>query len=278
MGSAHRHRACGVGLLTTWAVSLVKDEADVIEGTIRHMADEVDGVIVADNASTDGTRDILDKLATELNLIVVDDTEVGYHQSFKMSALAEKAAREHGATWVVAFDADELWMSATDRVSVDLASAHGNVATAALFNHFPTAVDPDGDDPFRTIVWRQPAPAPLPKVAFRWEPGAVIHQGNHAVTLPSGETPVEMLEIRHFPHRTPDQFIRKVRNGAAAYAATSLPAHVGQHWREWGVLLDRIGEERLVEEVWMRWYHFTTPVEEGMLLDPAPYMRWRTDA
>ena len=45
--------------MITFGVSMVRDEADVIEGTLRHMADEVDELIVADNGSVDGTTDIL---------------------------------------------------------------------------------------------------------------------------------------------------------------------------------------------------------------------------
>jgi hypothetical protein len=83
----------------TWAVTMVRDEADIIEGTIRHMADEVDGVIVADNLSVDGTSKILAELAAELGIIVVADIEPAYHQAVKMTALATMASRYHGATW-----------------------------------------------------------------------------------------------------------------------------------------------------------------------------------
>lgn len=252
---------------------MVKDEADVIAGTVLHMAAEVDFLVVADNGSTDGTREILAELADQLPaLTVVDDPEVGYYQSDKMSRLAEYAATQ-GATWIVPFDADEVWV-AEDRISTVLDATAENVATARLFNHFPTAVDPADVDPFRSIVWRQPDPAPLPKVAFRWEPGAVVHQGNHGVTLPHGEHPAALLEVRHFPYRSGEQFVRKARNGAAAYRATDLPEHVGQHWRQYGDLLDRFGEATLIDEVFRRWYWFLTPVEEGMVRDPAPYMRW----
>lgn len=256
-----------------FGVSMVRDEADVIEGTVRHMAEEVDELIVADNGSTDGTRDLLDKLADELPLTVLDDPEVGYFQSRKMSALAEMAG-ERGATWIVPFDADELWL-APYRVKDVLAKVAYSVASARLFNHFATAVDPEGDDPFRTIVWRQRERAPLPKVAFRWEPGAVIAQGNHGVALPSGGVaPSEVyLEVRHFPFRSAEQFIRKARNGAAAYRATDLPPTEGAHWRAYGDLLDRYGEDCLAD-VYREHFWFLSPTDSGLVLDPAPYRRW----
>lgn len=261
--------------MTVVGITMVKDEADIIEGTLRHMAGEVDDLVVADNGSTDGTFEILQELKQELPLRVVVDPDPAYRQSEKMSALAATAG-ELGATWIVPFDADELWL-ADDRVSHVLNNLVGaQVARAVLFNHFPSAVDPAGRDPFRTIVWRQAEPAPLPKVAFRWEPGAVIHQGNHGVTLPTTSVAtVYALEVRHFPYRSVEQFVRKARNGAAAYRASDLPASEGAHWREYGDLLDRFGEEAL-HDVFRQWFWHLSPVDAGMVLDPAAFCRWAT--
>jgi glycosyltransferase involved in cell wall biosynthesis len=250
---------------------MVKDEADVIAGTLAHMADEVHHLIVADNGSTDGTREILAELATRLPLTVLDDPDVAYHQSHKMTFLARKAA-EAGAEWIVPFDADELWI-APQRVYETVEASNANVVTARLFNHFPTAIDPDEKDPFESIVWRQREPGALPKVAFRWHPDAHIHQGNHGVDRPDAVT-VEGLEVRHFPYRSAEQFVRKARNGAAAYRATDLPETMGAHWRAYGDILDRYGEEALVDQVFRKWFWFFSPVDAGMVLDPAHYRRW----
>lgn len=262
----------------TAAVYLVKDEADVIEATLRHMADEVDFMIVADNGSTDGTRGILDRLAGELQLIVLNDPDPAYYQSRKMSMLAELAARI-GADWIVPADADELWFAHADRVGMVLAGLPSDVtwAYAALTNHLRTGCDEPVLDPFRSMVWRQRDPMPLPKVAFRWEPGAVIHQGNHGVTLPSGggfAKPV--LEIRHFPVRSAEQFTRKGRNGAAAYAATDLPWSEGQHWRSYGLLLEREGSTALNRVYYDHWF-YRSPTDSGLIRDPAPYRRWAVE-
>lgn len=260
--------------MTVAAIAMVKDEADVIAGSVLHMSDEVDWLLVADNGSADGTRQILEELAEKLPLHVLDDPEPGYYQSQKMTLLAQKAA-VMGATWIVPFDADELWVSHVDRLRVVLPELDAHVASAALFNHFPSAVDPDGIDPFRTIVWRQQEKAPLPKVAFRWERSAVVHQGNHGVTLERTDVrTVEALEIRHFPYRSAEQFVSKARNGAAAYRATDLPEHQGAHWRAYGDLLDRFGESAL-EDVFREHFWHLSPVDHGLIPDPAPYMRWQ---
>lgn len=257
--------------MVTFGISMVKDEADVVEGTLRHMAGEVDHLIVADNASTDGTRDILAALADELPLTVIDDPETAYYQSFKMSRLADRAA-EAGAVWIVPFDADELWV-APDRIADFLAGVTAGIVEANLFNHIATSLDEPGTDPFRTMVWRQRNPGALPKVAFRWEPGAAVHQGNHGVDLPSNPDTAHGLEVRHFPMRSPQQMVSKARNGAAAYAATDLPEHQGSHWRQYGALLDRLGEQAMHDVFREHWWHLS-PTDSGLVHDPAPYMRW----
>lgn len=262
--------------MTVVGIAMVRDEADVVAGTLRHMAGEVDQLLVADNGSTDGTREILDDLVRTLPLIVVDDPDPAYYQSVKMTKLAGIAHRLFEATWIVPFDADELWHSPSGRIADVLATSRRPYAAAQLWNHQATALDEPGDDPFRTMVWRQTDPGALGKVAIRWQPGTVIHQGNHGVTLPSSGPPLEgALSIRHFPARSPQQFARKGRNGAAAYAATDLPEYEGAHWRAWGRLHDRGGDE-LLHQVFREHHWHLSPTDAGLVADPAPYLRWES--
>jgi glycosyltransferase involved in cell wall biosynthesis len=262
--------------MPVYGVTMVKDEADVIAGTLRHMASEVDGLVVADNGSTDGTRELIAQLAAELPLpvIIVDDTEPAYYQSRKMSNLAAAAADAGGpGTWVVPFDADEIWYAAHPLREV-LPSLWEPVAVAQLFNHFRTALDADDPDPYRSMVWRQAQPAALGKVAFQWRPGAVIHQGNHGVSLPGYAGPgIAAVELRHFPYRSAEQFVRKAVNGATAYKLTDLPDDQGAHWRAYGETYDRHGEQA-VRAVFEAHFNHLSPVDVGMVRDPAPYLRW----
>lgn len=257
--------------MTTIGVCMVKDEADIIGPTVAHMAYHVDSLIIADNGSTDGTRRILADMARHLPLTVLDDPEPAYYQSAKMSHLAACAAAA-GAQWVVPFDADELWYTPHgDRIADLLAGMLGTpVVRARLFNHWASAKDGPHPNPFLSMRWRETQPAPLDKVAFRWEPGAVIHQGNHGVSLPGGVDSVVALEIRHFPYRTTDQFVRKALNGAAAYALTDLPEYEGAHWRQYGALHDSLGREAL-EDVFREHFWRFDPAARGMVEDPAPY-------
>ena len=263
--------------MTTIGISMVKDEADIVEGTLRHMASEVDHMIVADNGSTDGTRELLHRLAQELPLTVLHDDEQAYYQSQKMTDLAGLAYVE-GATWVVPFDADEIWWHPAGRIADVLANVTElhpsvNVAFAELRNHLRTALDADDPDPFRSMVWRQRAVAPLGKVAVKWEPGAVIEQGNHGAHIPSGRVDLTVLNVGHFPYRSAEQFVRKAVNGAAAYRAADLPADMGAHWRAYGQIHDLYGREAL-EGVFREHFWHLSPTDAGLVNDPAPYRRW----
>jgi glycosyltransferase involved in cell wall biosynthesis len=237
---------------------MVRDEEDVIETVLRHMATQVDEIIVADNRSVDGTAKIIDRLMSDgLPIMYQFDPEVGYMQSEKTTRLAHVAGQELGATWIVPFDADEIWYSSWGRLGDFLRSMKGvDIVQANLFDHVCTALDdPDEPDPVKRIGWRRDYCAPLPKVACRYDPNLIIGMGNHEAWNDRRglRTAQHKVAIRHFPYRSVDQIIRKIRNGAEAYAATDLPADYGAHWRQWGVILERDGEEAIAE-LFRKWY------------------------
>lgn len=244
------------------AVTMVKDEADIIEASVRHMAAQVDLVIVADNGSTDGTREILEGLPVSL----LNDPDPAYYQAAKMTALAHRA-RKAGATWVVPFDADEVWLpreAETIAEQLDAAPAEASAFEALIFNHVDT---PEG------FGWRRTLPLPLRKVAARTAPDLEIGPGNHTASYRSAPQPLavrEQLEIRHYPYRSPEQFIRKVRNGCAAYAETDLPEEFGKHWRDYGRLLEEGGEAALQEHYRRWWYAEQPEADPELTYDPCP--------
>lgn len=208
---------------SVWAVTMVKNEADIIEDVVRHLfAQGVTGVLVSDNGSTDETPAILRRLASEFNLHLAQDHEPAYYQQHKMTRLSQWAARA-GADWIIPFDADEFWLAPGQRLADWLPAQRHPMVRARIHNVFPS---PRG--------WAiDPTPHPYPKVAFRTHPLARLHQGNHFVDRPGGTG--EGLVVVHQPWRSYAQFAGKLRNGAAAYQATTM-AEAGQHWRSAGAL------------------------------------------
>jgi hypothetical protein len=280
------------------AVMMVRDEVDVIEATIRHLLHHVDAVLVADNGSKDGTLDLLGALREEDpdRVMVTRDDEVAYYQSRKMTRMAEWA-RDLGMEWVLPCDADEIWHPndlsgpTISDVLNDLPPRY-QVAKALLYDHVASAEDPPARgpgaktvgqttyttevmrDPFEMICWRRREPSRLPKVAARLLPGLTIRQGNHSADYPGPSHAAETaLSIRHFPYRSVEQMIRKARNGSQAYAATDLPYETGQHWRDYGRLLESGGEEAIAE-VFRTWFWSAEPTANPTLIyDPAPVRR-----
>lgn len=252
------------------AIATVRDEADIIRATVERMLAQVDVVIVADNRSVDGTREILEQLPVTL----IDDPEVGYWQSQKMTALAERA-RDEGAEWVVPFDADEVWLARDGRRIADALLELPDstlIARADLYDHVSTGHDPGGD-PVTRMAWRRLGAAPLPKIACRAMPGLVVQQGNHGAWFDHTDLPPtisNVLTVRHFPYRSVEQFISKARNGAAAYAATDLPDDVGKHWRDYGRLLEAHGPDALGDVFREHFWCADPTAANELVYDPCP--------
>lgn len=265
--------------MSTCAVMLVKDEADIIETTIRHLAAHVDEILVADNLSTDGTPEIIGALADEgLPVRLSVDEEPAYYQAQKTTALAQRAL-ELGHRWVIPCDADEIWYAPEGRTLRDWLDAIGRehqFVKAAIYNHVAT-VDDDDDtpDPVARIQWRQRVPLDIRwgKVACRLRPDLEIHQGNHSASTTAVGATGHGLELRHFPYRSAEQFIRKAINGYAAYKATDLDESIGQHWRVYGRTIEEHGEEAGRSWFYDAFWSSDPHGDDSLVHDPAPVRR-----
>lgn len=250
---------------------MVRDEADIVEAFVRHSATQVDALIVADNLSSDGTRETLNELSHELPLTVIDDPDLAYFQSRKMSALGQRAFAA-GHSWGVFADADECWYVADDpnrRIAdyLDGLAPDLQLVTGLLYNHIPTGADDLNEtNPFKRIGWRKREPAPLPKVCCRLHPSLVIDAGNHSARYRGRALRSPGLALRHFSWRTPAQYAAKIKIGRAAYAATNLPEDIGVHWRMW----EGASDEQ-IEEHFREWFWSEHPRKDDSLIhDPAP--------
>jgi hypothetical protein len=221
-----------------WGIAMVRNEEDVIRYTALHMFNQgVDRLLIADNMSSDGTRDLLADLRRDFPVVVADDTLPAYVQNDKMTVLGRLAYR-FGARWVIPFDADELWFAEDASLGTFLASTEATKLQARMWNYLPTtSTDPTVLNPFDRLTDREPEPhAEFVKMAYRSHPFIVGTNGNHNARRPGATT--RRVHVAHFPYRSEEQFVRKFRIGGAAIDQTDFRVNVGSHWRAGAALTD----------------------------------------
>lgn len=207
---------------------LARDEADVVGAMLDfHFRAGVDLVIATDNASADGTAEILESYARGGQLHLIRESGDNMQQGEWVTRMARLAATEFGADWVVNSDADEFWCSHGVPIKEVLAEVPARFTTVrALMRNF---VPRPGEDDFaeRMNVRLVPGETTAPrfrvhpfhaqdKVVHRAHPDVTISEGNHDASRPGSVDlrGVWPLEVLHFPMRSAEQCVRKWRNYA----------------------------------------------------------------
>lgn len=256
------------------AISRVRDEDDIIESSLRRMLGQVDHVIIGEGGSQDRTREIIDHVANETGRVTVyDDDALNYEQCDVMTEYARRA-QLMGAKFAAFYDTDEVWFADGGSIRDVLLELpeHILIATARNLTHCATTEDDESDpDVLHRMGWREAEMLPLMKVACRLRDDLSVGHGNHSAHYGSerhAATVNGVLESRHFPYRTADQFVKRVKIAWPMLRDSGLPESHGAHMWAYGRHLDEFGEEGL-----RRWFengHLHTPGRPGMVHDPLP--------
>jgi hypothetical protein len=230
-------------------VSLVRNEADIIEAFVRTNLVLLDALHLMVHRSTDGTREILHALKAEgLPLTLSEIEEESFDQERHTTAAARAAFRDDRVDFVFPLDADEF-LRADSRAALEEALGKlppEHAGALKWLTYVPTGKDSAAGNPLFRIEHRfDLSPSPVLELDYckvvvgKWfaarAQGRIV-EGNHAVfdgaQVPA--VPCRGVTVCHYPIRSGDQVAEKAALGWLAQLASGRPIEattVSGHWR-----------------------------------------------
>ncbi|MEZ5232663.1 MAG: glycosyltransferase family 2 protein [Acidimicrobiales bacterium] len=205
------------------SICLVRDEADIIEHTLRHAAHWSNRIYVHDNGSTDGTWEIVLRLAAELPQVVpFRRDESPFDDALRLQAFQQFSGRATEGDWWCRLDADEVYIDDPRRFLDRIAPCFDTVWSAS-FQYYLTDLDVQRhrQDPARyadDVPIEQRCRYYLnnwSEVRFfrqhrglRWERGPL--------PAPLRRTYPQRIRLKHYQYRSPQQAEKRFAVRAAA--------------------------------------------------------------
>lgn len=268
------------------AISMVRNEADVIEAFVRHHVGVVDQLVIVDHRSVDGTDEIVAALAGEgLPVRLLQEHSRVQRQNAVMTWLMRNASTGEKADWVLPLDADEFLVAPGTAVRDVLASSPQRPLAVDMRPYVPTPDDPRGEpNPLRRIrnrrqlehgTWTRKVLVP-----GRWarDERYPLAQGNHVLLdrrtgrlVPT--RPLDDVALAHFPVRSADQLARKVLGGWPANVARPErdPSAAFQWKRAFDLVVagEQFGAPEL-EAIAFDYPTMEAAARQELILDPVP--------
>jgi SAM-dependent methyltransferase len=212
-------------MIEALGIACVKNEADVIEPFVRHNLGLMDALVVLDNDSVDGTREILVQLRQEgLPIVLFDDPIVGHFQAEKVTTVYRQVVPRFRPRFVFLLDADEFIIAPSrEALYTQLEALRPGSQAQYYWRTYvpaPTNSAPSITDPLRNITHHKVSEDPWAKSIIATKPSIdtklKIQQGNHDVKLGRRSLATVRLQdvvLAHFPVRSIDQTTSKALVG-----------------------------------------------------------------
>ncbi|MDM5225441.1 glycosyltransferase family 2 protein [Cytobacillus sp. NJ13] len=208
-----------------FSVSMVKNEADIIESFVRYHQHIFDGMVFLDNMSSDRTPEILEKLKEEgLPIFISYDTDHEFAQGKKTTQLMLNTFEQFQPDIILPLDADEFLVS-NDHLEhpcdvlnkIDLNQLHHIAWRTYVLNEYDNRNELF--IPKRITYARADYHETNHKVVvtanFAKKYPGTLSEGNHKYRINRGKKKVKKnflkeLKIAHFPIRSLEQFKSKL--------------------------------------------------------------------
>jgi hypothetical protein len=233
-----------------YGVMMVRNEADIIEASVRCNLSILDRLVVIDHSSFDGTSEILQRLSGEkLPLWIVTDPIIEFQQSARTSEIVRTVFQREPVDFVFPLDADEF-LKVPSRAALEVHLRQvppGMHAQMVWQTYVPDSLATDATLFTPSLATRRLRAERHgeSKVAvarhFVQRPREFITGGNHLVwnidhpdvMSPHAQIPPSIAAVAHVPVRSRRQLEKKIIIGYLSHLATrnGSPA-LAYHWRD----------------------------------------------
>jgi len=219
-----------------------------------------------DNDSDDGTREILEKLRKDFEIIIIDEKGI-FQQAKWMKQLAHISKKELQADWVINSDTDEFWIPKNSSNLKEVLAFKGSVLTVQRYNMILDEECIESGSFFNAKYYvanpifytkeRQLAEEKISIPLVKIGPKTIVNPhgliyirgGNHKAShianmrdyLKSGYDKIkrfDAIEVFHYPFRSYEQFEKRVEIAHLKMTQSRKLAKFGPHMRRWSKLYE----------------------------------------
>jgi len=271
--------------MKVYAICMAFDGADIIGYAIDHLiGQKIDGFVISDNGSADGTADILKEKQSEcaangIDFVLLHDSDRAFWLDEKLEKLARIAVKRAGdPTWILSIDQDEFWGAYKEPMG-DYLRREG--ISPCYYYHMKDFVVTSEDNPNE--------PNPLLRMNWRFGPGtgriiddpkgreqlnsqrviflvdgspwfdeykfpsqARVEAKIRGKPHPYCHSGADLFYIRHYPVTSLEQMKRKYRGLKKATEMTTLSEDFNRHARHIGSLSEEEIEKWYWEKCFVR--------------------------